>query len=120
MFWNNNIICKLYEVMENMTLSYDSAIEFVAIINNDFFNSLSAEHQAIISKAAATVEKQLRDQVYSGEDAMVKEVSDKINVIKLTDDERKQWVDATATVVDRFVKENGDLAAKVVEAGRNL
>ena len=29
---------KLYEVMDNMTLSYDSAIEFVAVMNNDFFD----------------------------------------------------------------------------------
>ena len=41
---------KLYEVMDHMTLSFDSAIEFVAIINNDFFNSLSPEHQQIIWK----------------------------------------------------------------------
>jgi C4-dicarboxylate-binding protein DctP len=51
---------------------------------------------------------------------MVKEVADKINVVELTDDERKQWVDATASVIDRFVKENGEVAAKVVEAGRAL
>jgi len=110
---------KLYEVMDNMTLSYDSAIEFVAVMNNDFFNSLSSKHQGIILKAAAKVEKDLRDQVYSGEVKMVKEVESKINVVRLTNAERQKWVDATKSVVDRFVKENGAVVAKVVDAGRN-
>ncbi len=39
---------KLYEVMKNMTLSYDNVIEFVAIINNKFFNSLSPKSKIII------------------------------------------------------------------------
>ena len=111
---------KLYEVMDNMTLSYDSAIEFVAVMNNDFFNSLSDAHQKIILDASAKVEQDLRDQVYAGEVDMVKDVADKINVVELTDAERAQWVEATQSVVDRFVKENGDVVAKVVEAGRAL
>ena len=111
---------KLYEVMDNMTLSYDSAIEFVAVMNNDFFNSLSAENQKIIMDAAIKVEKDLRDQVYSGETAMVKEVADKINVVELTDAERAQWVEATKSVVDRFAQENGERAASVIKAAQGL
>ena len=111
---------KLYEVMDNMTLSYDSAIEFVAVMNNDFFSALSEAHQQIILDAAATVEQALRDQVYSGEVDMIAEVADKINVVELSDEERKQWVDATSSVIDRFVNENGEIAAKVIEAGRAL
>jgi len=111
---------KLYEVMDNMTLSYDSAIEFVAIINNDFFNSLSAEHQAIILKAAAIVEQQLRDEVYGGEAAMVKEVADKINVVELTADERAVWVEATKSVADKFASERGDVAVQAIEAAKGL
>lgn len=111
---------KLYEVMENMTLSYDFAIEFVAVINNDFFESLSEENQKIILEAAAIVEKQLRDEVYAGEDAMVEEVSDKINVVRLTDAERAQWAAATASVKDRFVEAAGPTAAKAIEAAQNM
>jgi C4-dicarboxylate-binding protein DctP len=36
---------------------------------------------------------------------MVLEVADKINVVELTDAERAQWVEATQSVVDRFVEE---------------
>ena len=69
---------KLYEVMDNMTLSYDSAIEFVAVMNNDFFNSLSdrsASGILFLMAAGKVVEQDLRDQVYSGSEVdMVKEV----------------------------------------------
>jgi len=111
---------KLFEVMENMTLSYDSAIEFVAVMNNDFFKSLSQKNQDIITKAAATVEKQLRDQVYDGEAAVVKEVADKINVVELTKEERMVWVEATKSVVDKFAAERGDVAVQAIKAAKGL
>ncbi|SFK44947.1 C4-dicarboxylate-binding protein DctP [Pseudovibrio ascidiaceicola] len=111
---------KLYEVMENMTLSYDFAIEFVAVINNEFFEGLSAENQKIILDAAATVEKQLRDQVYSGEDALVESVKDKINVIRLSDEERAKWVKATASVQDRFVEAAGPVGQQTIDAAKGM
>lgn len=107
---------KLFEVMDHMTLSYDSAIEFVAVINNDFFNSLSAAHQKIVLDAAKEVEEKLRNAIYDQEDAAVKEVSSKMTVVELTDAERQKWVDATQGVVDRFVAEGGATAAQVVKA----
>lgn len=111
---------KLYEVIDHMTLSYDSAIEFVAVINNDFFESLSAEHQKIILDAAAVVEQQLRDQVYSSEDSIVGELRSKMTVIDLTDAERAQWREATKGVIDQFIAAGGETAKAVVAAGAGL
>jgi C4-dicarboxylate-binding protein DctP len=109
---------KLYEVMDHMTLSYDSAIEFVAVMNNDFFEGLSAEHQAIIMEAAAVVEAKLRDAIYDQEAEAIAEVSQKMTAIELTDAERAEWVAATAGVIDRFVAEAGDAGVAAVEAVR--
>jgi C4-dicarboxylate-binding protein DctP len=105
---------KLYEVMDHMTLSFDSAIEFVAIINNDFFNSLSPEHQQIILEASAEVEQKLRDAIYSEEAESVAALRSQMTVVDLTDEERQQWVEATKSVVQRFVDEAGETAAAVV------
>jgi C4-dicarboxylate-binding protein DctP len=105
---------KLYEVMDHMTLSFDSAIEFVAIINNDFFNSLSPEHQQIILEASAEVEQKLRDAIYSEEADSVAALRSQMTVVDLTDEERQQWVEATKSVVQRFVDEAGETAAAVV------
>ncbi len=109
---------KLYEVMDHMTLSYDSAIEFVAVMNNDFYNGLSGAHKKIVDDAAVTVEQQLRDAIYEEEDAAVKDVSTKMTVIKLTGAERQKWVSATQGVVEKFVAAGGKVAADVVAAAR--
>jgi len=111
---------KLYEVMDYATLSYDSAVEFVAIINNKFFESLSKKNQQIILDAAATVELQLRDYIYANEVKVVDNVRSKIKIIELTEAERAQWREATKGVGDRFAKERGDIAAQVMKVARGL
>ena len=107
---------KLYEVMDHMTLSFDSAIEFVAVMNNKFFEGLPKKHQDIILAASKTVEKQLRDKIYAQEEAAIKEVSSKMTVVKLSDAERATWRAATKSVVERYRKENGAPAAAVLKA----
>ncbi|MTI15818.1 C4-dicarboxylate ABC transporter [Rhodobacteraceae bacterium RKSG542] len=111
---------KLYEVMDNLTLSYDFAVEFVAVINNDFFESLSEENQKILLEAAAEVEKQLRDEVYSQEDVIVEELADKINIVNLTAEERAQWMEATKPVAARFIESAGPVAQAAVDAANSL
>ena len=111
---------KLYEVMNHATLSYDSAVEFVALINNKFFEGLSKKNQDIILEAAATVEQELRDYIYANETKVVDAVRSKINIIELSEAERDQWREATKGVGDRFAKERGEIAAQVIELARSL
>ena len=111
---------KLYEVMDNMTLTFDSAIEFLAVINNDVYESLSDEEQAIIQEAARTVEQQLRDQVYAEEAQTVEEMKQYMNVVTLTPEQRQSWQQATQSVVDRFVEETGETGAAAVSAIRSV
>ncbi|MEM7194922.1 MAG: TRAP transporter substrate-binding protein DctP [Pseudomonadota bacterium] len=106
----------LFEVMDHMTLTFDSAIEFIAVMNNDFYQGLSAEHKAIIDAASLEVEQKLRDEIYAQEAANVEEMKSKMTVVELSEDQRAAWRDATAGVVDRFVKETGDTGAAVVSA----
>lgn len=107
---------KLHEVMDHMTLSYDSAIEFVAVMNNDFFENLTPEHQQIVLDAAAEVEQQLRDAIYAEEEGVVDEMRNQMTVVELSPEERQQWVEATASVAKRFVDDAGDTAARVLSA----
>ncbi len=109
---------KLYEVMKNMTLSFDNVIEFVAIMNNKFFNSLSKKNQKIIMDAASIVEKHLRQQVYSSEDKIAEYLTHKMNVVKLTPAERAKWVEATKPVIDRYKKSVGPMADEVLNAAK--
>lgn len=107
---------KLYQAMNNMTLSFDSAIEFVAVINNDFFESLSPDYQKIITEAALTVEKQLRDHIYQEEKAIVERLRTKINVIDLSTEDRKAWQAATNPVVEKFRKDFGQSGEAIITA----
>ena len=110
---------KLFEVMDHMTLTFDSAIEFIAVINNDFYEGLSAEHQAIIDAAAQEVEQKLRDAIYQQEAEIVEEMKTEMTVVELTEAQRAAWREATAGVVDRFVDETGATGAAAVAAVRS-
>ena len=107
---------KLNEVMDHMTLTFDSAIEFVAVVNNDFYEALSDEHKAIIDAAALEVEQKLRDQIYAEEAVIVEEMRDVMTVVELTDEQRAEWVAATAGVVDQFVEETGEVGEAAIAA----
>jgi len=106
----------LFDVMDRMTLSYDSAIEFVAIIDNDFFEGLPAKQQQIVLDAAAEVEQQLRDAIYAEEDAIVDEMRSQMTVVELTDEERQQWVEATSSVAQSSVDDAVETAAEAIPA----
>jgi C4-dicarboxylate-binding protein DctP len=106
---------KLYEVMDYLNLTYDSDIEFVAVMNNDVFEGLSPELQKIVVNAGLTVEKNLRQKIAGLEAAALEEVKDKITIVELSDADRQQWRDATSGVVDRFTAEGGDLAKEIVD-----
>ena len=109
---------KLYEVMPNMTLSFDSDIEFVAVINEDFYQGLSDVKRNAIDSCARQVEAELRDSLLQIEAETLDFLRDKMTVIDLTDAERAQWREATKSVVDRFIENGGDTAAAVIRAAR--
>lgn len=109
---------KLYEVMDHMTLTFDSAIEFVAVMNNDFYQRLSAEHRAIIRAAASEVEQQLRDEIYAQENAVVEEMKSRMTVVELDNAGRARWAVATSGVIDRFAAKTGAIGVSVVAAAK--
>ncbi len=111
---------KLYEVMDHITLTYDADIEFVAVINEDFYQSLTDAERETINTVGRACEKQLRAEIAQNEADAIAFISDKINVVELTDEDRQKWRDATTNVVDRFVAEGGPLAAKVVDLAKEM
>ncbi len=111
---------KLFEVMDNMTLTYHADIEFVVVINEKIWQGLSEANRKIIMTAARRVEKELRDKMGAIEADALKSVSDKINVIDLTDAERDLWRKATRPVVDSYIERSGAVGAKLVEDASKL
>lgn len=111
---------KLYEVMDHMTLTYNADIEFIVIVNEGMWQSLTEQERAIITKAGLRVEKELRQKMGTIEQDTLQYVSDKINVVDLTDAERNDWRKATAPVVNGYVERSGDLGQKLVEEAAKL
>lgn len=111
---------KLYEVMDTLTLTYDSAIMWAAVINNDYFESLPPEHQQILQDAAKLVEADLTDYSIKDENDVIDRLRDQMNVVELTEEERQAFRDATAVVRERFIEEAGELGAKALEAIEGL
>jgi len=111
---------KLYEVMDSMTLTYDSDIEFVAVINEKFYQSLKPEQREAIQTVGLGCEKQLRDKIENIETDALKFLRTKFKtVIDLTDEERAQWRTATAGVIDRFIKNAGPVGETVIKAAKS-
>ncbi len=111
---------KLYEVMDNLTLTRHADIEFVVIINEKVWQGLSDKNKAIITTAALRVEKDLRDKMSAIEAAALEDVSDKITVFDLTREERAEWKAATKPVVDAYIKRSGEMGAAMVKAADEL
>ncbi len=111
---------KLYQVMDYLTVTNHADIEFVVLINEKVWQGFSDEERSIVDKAAKRVEKDLRDKMGGLEAAAFDAVKDKIEIIKLTPEQLKAWQDSTASVVDAFIKNSGDLGKQLVEAAKNL
>ena len=111
---------KLYEVMDHMTLTYNADIEFIVIINEDFWQSLSEQERSIITKAGMRVEKELRDKMGAIEQETLNFVTDKINIVDLTNEERSQWYEATKPVVNNYIQRSGELGKRLVEEALKL
>ncbi len=112
---------KLFQVMDNLTATESMVdIEFIVIINEKVWQELSEEQRGIMEAAAQKVEKELRDQMTALEAEAFDFVKDKINVVKLTDDQLAQWQQLSTPVVEAFVKSAGPLGQQVVDAARGI
>lgn len=107
---------KIYEVMDTLTQTYDSAIQWAVVINNDVWQSLSDENRKIVQDAALEVEQQITDSAISEEDDVIARLRKEMNVVDLTDEQRQSLREATLTVQDRFVEDAGQMGQDVLDA----
>ena len=112
---------KLWEVMDTITITNHADIEFIVVINTDFWNGLSDEHKAIISAAAMLAESDVRDRMSSIEaDGYAAAEENGMTLYTPTADEMSAWREASQPVYEAFTEQAGDLGAAVLEAARGL
>jgi C4-dicarboxylate-binding protein DctP len=112
---------KLWDVMDTVTVTNNADIEFIVLINRDFWESLPADHQKIILDAAAEADRAVRDDIARIErEAFEDAKANGMTVYVPTAEEMALWKDSAQPVIDAYLKDTGPLGKQLLEAARSL
>lgn len=112
---------RLWEVMDTITVTNNADIEFIVVVNEQFWQGLSDQKRAWITEAAVFAENDVRDRMTKIEtEAYDAARENGMTVYELSDAEVAAWMEAAQPVYDQFLADSGDLGAKVLTAARAL
>ena len=112
---------KLWEVMDTITVTNHANIEFIVLVNEDFWQGLPAEHQEIIQAAAAKADAAVRDDIARIEaEAYEAAKSEGMTVIELTPEEVAVWRAGAGPVLKQYKEAAGPLGEQLLEAAEGL
>lgn len=112
---------KLWEVMDTITVTNHADIEFIVVVNTDFWNGLPEEHRALIQAAALKEEANVRDRMSDIEAAAYAAAEENgMTVYKPTVEEIEAWKAVSQPVYDTYAEKAGDLGKKVMDAAKGL
>lgn len=108
---------KLWEVMDTITVTNHADIEFVVVVNNDWWNGLPEDIRGHITEAAAIAQADVRDKMAQIEaDAYAAAKENGMTVVELTDEELAQWKAVSQPVYDAYLAAAGEAGKKVLDA----
>jgi C4-dicarboxylate-binding protein DctP len=108
---------KLWEVMDTITVTNHADIEFVVVVNNDWWGGLSAETQGHIREAAAVAQEDVRNkmaEIEAGAYAAAKENG--MTVVELSDADLEAWKAVSQPVYDAYLAATGDAGQAILDA----
>ena len=112
---------RIWEVMDNVTTVNTAAIEFLVVVNEKVFQSLTEGERTIITTAAKKAESTLRSEFAQIEkDAIEAGRQNKMTVYTPTAAEMDDWRKSAVPVRDEFLKGSGPLGKQVYEAALGL
>ena len=105
----------LWQVTDTITKTNHSAIEFVVIINQAVWSSLGERDRDIISKAAVSVERQLRDGYADIETASYAFAREKnMTIVEVAPNDLLEWRACSARMLDQFLARSGELGQRLM------
>lgn len=108
---------KLWEVMDTITKTNHANIEFVVVVNSDWWSGLSPEIQGHIRDAAEIAQDDVRDRMSQIEaDAYAAAAENGMSIVELTDAELAAWQAVAQPVYDGYLEATGDAGRKILEA----
>ncbi|MBO6772971.1 MULTISPECIES: TRAP transporter substrate-binding protein DctP [unclassified Thalassospira] len=112
---------QLWEVMDTVTTTNDADIEFIVVVNTEFWNGLTEEQREIISTAAVNAENDVRDRMSAIEAAAFDEAkANGMTIYHPTEEEMAAWREAAKPVYEAFLAHTGDLGKQVFEAAQKF
>ncbi|KXJ56532.1 MAG: C4-dicarboxylate ABC transporter substrate-binding protein [Thalassospira sp. Nap_22] len=112
---------QLWEVMDTVTTTNDADIEFIVVVNTDFWNGLTDAQRDIISTAAINAENDVRDRMSTIEaEAFDEAKANGMTIYTPTADEMAAWREAAKPVYEEFLANTGDLGKQVFEAAQKF
>ncbi|OXT02162.1 C4-dicarboxylate ABC transporter substrate-binding protein [Notoacmeibacter marinus] len=111
----------LWEVMDHVTLTNHANVEFVVVINEAFWQSLTNEQREKISAAARVAENEMRRAASAlHRDILADAESHSMSVYQPTEDDLAAWREASNPVISDWASRLGDLGGKVLAAAQAL
>ena len=108
---------KLWEVMDTITVTNHADIEFVVVVNNDWWDGLDADTQGHIRAAAKVAQDDVRDRMTQIEaDAYAAAKENGMTVVELTDAELAEWQKVAQPVIDDYLASTGDAGKKILNS----
>ena len=108
---------KLWEVMDTITVTNHADIEFVVVVNTDWWNGLSAEIQGQIREAASVAQENVRDRMSAIEaEAYAAAKENGMTIVELSDEDLAAWKAVAQPVYDSYLAATGDVGKAVLEA----
>ena len=112
---------QLWEVMDTVTTTNDADIEFIVVVNTDFWNGLTDAQRDIISTAAVNAENDVRDRMSTIEaEAFDEAKANGMTIYTPTAEEMAAWREAAKPVYEAFLANTGDLGKQVFEAAQKF
>lgn len=112
---------KLWEVMDTITVTNHADIEFVVVVNSDWWNGLDDETRGHVEAAAAVAQEDVRDRMSEIEaEAYAAAEENGMTVVELTDDELEAWRAVSQPVFDGYRESAGELGERVLSAAEGL
>ena len=108
---------ELWKVTDTITRTEHAALEFLVIINEKVWQSLSPTQQGVVLEASRTVEQELRGQVANIEAKAYAFARQKgMTIHDLSPDEVAEWRACSAPLVDDYMTSAGELASRLMSA----
>jgi C4-dicarboxylate-binding protein DctP len=107
----------LWKVLDTVTRTEHAALEFLVVINEKTWQSLSDEHRAIILAAGRKAELVLRQGMQEVEEKAYAFARSKgMKIYELTPNEVAEWRACSAQMIDEYMNKTGETARRLMEA----